>query len=146
MVHALEEIHRLLRPEGVLTDIHPFPESPIVEVRKDGNVLFAAPKRETDSEDVLEADEALTQVVERRLYAVERGAEFEFLTYGSSVAEYLQFRDLTNAYDERPKEEEVAEYEAKAFARADEMMHATGEGAEIAFHEKARISRLKPIR
>ena len=44
MVHALEEIQRLLRPGGSLIDIHPFPEVPLIEVYQGGRVLFAEPQ------------------------------------------------------------------------------------------------------
>src|SRR5919204_397683 len=43
MVHALEEIHRLLRPAGTLIEIHPAIGSPFVEVRSGGNVAFSEP-------------------------------------------------------------------------------------------------------
>jgi hypothetical protein len=50
MVHALEEIHRLLRPNGTLIDIRPYAEPTIVEVISGDQTLFAEPKREHDHE------------------------------------------------------------------------------------------------
>ena len=41
MVHALTEIHRMLVPTGCLIDIHPFAEPYLIEVQKDGKVIFA---------------------------------------------------------------------------------------------------------
>ena len=43
MVHALEEIHRLLRPDGRLIEIHPALEEPYVMVKSDGYVAFVEP-------------------------------------------------------------------------------------------------------
>ena len=67
MVHALEEIHRLLRPNGILIDIHPFPQAPEVKVIQGDEVIFAEPKRDIqdEDEDVKQADRALAEVVER---------------------------------------------------------------------------------
>ena len=40
MVHALEEIHRLLRRSGTLIEIHPALEVPFVEVRSTRELSF----------------------------------------------------------------------------------------------------------
>jgi SAM-dependent methyltransferase len=54
MVHALEEIRRLLKPDGILVNLLPVPEGSFIEVHYDGRILFAERKRETCSEDVAE--------------------------------------------------------------------------------------------
>jgi len=43
MVHALEEIQRLLRPDGSLIDIHPVLEAPLIEAYQGDRVLLAEP-------------------------------------------------------------------------------------------------------
>ena len=55
MVHALEEIHRLLKPDGMLINIHPVPEGYFIKVIQGDRTLFAERKRETCSEDVIHA-------------------------------------------------------------------------------------------
>ena len=146
MVHALEEIHRLLRPDGTLVDIRPYAEPSIVEVIVDDKTLFAEPKRETDNEGVLESDRAMDEILERKLFAVERGRDFEFFSYGSSAAEIREFWDRYNDYDPEPKEEDKQAFEDKVYARAEEIRKESGKDAEVAIHERVRIARLKPVR
>ncbi|MBI2973615.1 MAG: hypothetical protein HYY39_07510 [Armatimonadetes bacterium] len=146
MVHALEEIHRLLRPDGSLIDIHPVLEAPLIEAYQGANVLFAEPSPDYSGEDYRQAEHALAQIVQRRLFVIDRKGEFDFLTYGSSVAELRDFLAKANAYDQRPKDEAVAAREAELYTRVEESMQTAGEGAEVAYHERARIARLKPMR
>lgn len=148
MVHALEEIQRLLRPGGSLIDIHPVPEAWLIKVYQGSTVLFAEPWRDHDDydEDLRQAEDALADIVRRRLFVIERKGEFDFLTYGSSVAELRDFMAKANAYDDRPKDEVVAAREAELAARVEEIMQAAGVGAEVADHVRGRIVRLRPMR
>jgi len=41
MVHALEITHSLLKPGGLLIDIHPTSQPPRVEIHRDGEILLA---------------------------------------------------------------------------------------------------------
>lgn len=145
MVHALEEIHRLLRPDGSLIDIHPVLEAPLIEVYEGAKVLFAEPSPDYSVEDYRQAEHALAMIVQRRLFFVERSGEFDFLTYGSSAAELRDFMAKANAYDDTPKDEAVAAREVELYARVEEIMQAS-EGVEVAYHERARIARLNPVR
>ncbi len=146
MVHALEEIRRLLKPGGMLIDIHPVPEGVIIKALQGGKILFAERKRETCDEDVLHAEKAIAQVVERDLFAVDRRAEFDFLTYASSVRELRAYWNEQDAYKESPKDEATVAREEDLYAQVEEIMLASGAGAEVAFHEKARIARLRPVK
>jgi hypothetical protein len=146
MVHALEEIHRLLRPAGSLIDIHPVLEAPLIEVYQGPQVVFAEPSPDYFGEDYRQAEHALAQVVSRGLFVIERSGEFDFLTYGSSVAELRDFMAKANAYDDSPKDESAVAAEEELYARVDELMQASGEQAEVVYHERARIARLKPVR
>jgi hypothetical protein len=148
MVHALEEIHHLLRPGGRLIDIHPVLEVPLIKVFQGGRVLFAEPDPDFDNykEEVRQAEDALAQIVQRRLFVIERSGEFDSLKYGSSVAELRDSTAKAGAYDDSPPDEAVVAREAELYARVEEIMQAAGEGAEVAIHEKGRIARLKPMR
>lgn len=145
MVHALEEIHRLLRPDGTLVDIHPFPEPSLVKVIQGDRILFAEPKRESNHESVQHADRAVAEVLARKLFVAERNHEFDFFSYGPSVSELRDFWDRYNAFNESPKEQALLEYEDEVFARAEETLRGSGEEAEAAIHDRARIVRLKPV-
>jgi SAM-dependent methyltransferase len=91
MVHALEEIHRLLRPDGILIDIHPAREAPLVEVHADGRIVATETYPRAHGDDIVQAEEALAEIVRRGIFAEEAVRGFEFMTYGSSVAELRSF-------------------------------------------------------
>ncbi len=146
MVHALEEIRRLLSPDGFLIDIHGFPEPTFIKVFQGGKLLFSEPKRLSDSEDILRADEAVAEVVERSLYVIERSIEFDFLSYCSSVGEYRAYWDEIEPYEVDSRDEEDLAREAMLSAQVDEIMRAAGAGVELVFDERTRIARLKPVR
>ncbi|NIS82919.1 MAG: hypothetical protein GTO14_22580 [Anaerolineales bacterium] len=145
MVHALEEIRRLLKPGGMLIDIHPVPEGYFIKALQGDRILFAERKRETCCEDVLYAEDALAEVVERDLFAVERRAEFDFLTYASSVCELRDYWEELNAFEADTKDEAVIAREEELYAQVEEIMQAAGAGVEVAIHERVRIARLRPV-
>ena len=97
MVHTLEETQRLLKRGGVMINILPVPEGYFIEVHHDGRILFAERKRETLSEDVLQAEAAIKQVLDRGLFVFDQRDEFEFRTYGSSVSEIRAYWEEQNA-------------------------------------------------
>jgi hypothetical protein len=143
MVHALDGIKRLLRPDGSLIDIHPVLEAPLVEVHKDGVVTFAEPSPSYDyEEDLRHAEDALARTLERGEFVRDRGREFDFTTYGSSVSELRDFMAVAGAYDDRPQDETVVTRKAELYARIGEVMGASGERSEVALHEKGRMARL----
>jgi len=144
MVHALEEIRRLLKPDGVLIDI--LPQDSFIKAFQGGRILFAELRRETCSEDVLHAEEALAQSVEQDLFVVDRSAEFDFLRYASSVRELSAYWQELYAYDDSPRDEAVVAREKYLFAQVEEIMQASGAGAEAAILERVRIARLRPVR
>jgi hypothetical protein len=146
MVHALEAIHRLLRPDGTLVDIRPHAEPSILKVVSGDQTLFAEPKREGDHEGVLDSDRAMDEILDRKMFEVERGRDFEFISYGSTAPELREFWDRYNDYEPTPKEQEQLTFEDKAYAKAEEIRKDSGDDAEVAIHERVRIARLKPVR
>jgi SAM-dependent methyltransferase len=144
MVHALEEIRRLLKPDGVLIDIHGDPEGEFIEAHQGGRRLFSERIRETCSENGLRTEEALAQAVERELFIIDRREEFDFLTYASSVPELRAYWEELEAY--WPEDEVIAAREEYLYAQVEEIMQASGAGTEVATYERARITRLRPVR
>ncbi len=144
MVHALDEIHRLLRSDGTLVDIRPYAEPSIVEVISGDQTLFAEPKREHDHEGVVASDRAMDEILARKAFSVERAQEFEFFSYGSSAAEIREFWDRYNDFDPEPKENDQLAFEDKVYARAEQVRKEFGEDAEISVHERVRMARLRP--
>ena len=143
MVHALEEIRRLLKPDGSLIDIHPFPEAPMIEIQQGGKIVFGEPVPAHGYEDKRQAENALAQVVQCRLFVVEGSAAFDFLIYGSSVAELRDFL-VEQSCDSDETARKWAVERAELAQQVEEAMQASGEGAEVAYHERVCITHLKP--
>ena len=146
MVHALEETRRLIKLVGVMVNILPVPEGYSIEVHHDGRILFAERKRDTLSEDVLQAEAAIKQVLDRGLFVIDQKDEFDFLTYGSSVSEVRAYWEEQNAYEEEPKAQDILVREEYLYAQVEEILEELGEGAEVAFRERVRIERLRPLK
>lgn len=144
MVHALEEIHRLLRPDGVLIDIHPAREAPLVEVHADGGIVVTETYPRAHGDDVVQAEEALAEIVRRGVFVEAAVRAFEFMTYGSSVAELRAFFEEAGAYDTSPIDDQVAARRDAMYAHMEEVRRRTGRRARISFREPTRMSRLVP--
>jgi hypothetical protein len=147
MVHALDEIHRLLKPTGALIDIHPVAVSSPIEIHQGGKINLAGNLLVRQwCIDYQQADNALTEITQRGLFAVERESTFDSLTHYSSVAEMRT--DLKESIDKfardaRSAGEAVPDAERLA-ARAEEMMQTVVGEAELIVRERVHISRLRP--
>lgn len=142
MVHALEEIHRLLAPDGRLLDIHPFAEPPLVEIHQAGRITFSEPAPDYPVADVQNAEKALAHVVRKGLFAVEREGAFHFRTYASSVAELTDFLAGQGGWTE----EKATERERAMATHVEQRLAAAGEGAEVALHERVQMTLLRAER
>jgi SAM-dependent methyltransferase len=145
MVPALEEAHRLLGPSGTLIDIHPVSGMAQVEVHRAGQVIFAEPASASPEEGVLRADEALADVAARGLFGSERHMEFDFRVYGSSVDGLLDFLAEADAHSNQACEEACDAFESELFGRVDRIMAGKAGAAVVAYYERARITRLRPV-
>ena len=144
MVHALEEIRRLLKPDGYLIDIHPIREAPFIRVYQKQNMLFEESDPGYDADEGLRhTEDALREVVRRCLYLIEGKDEFEAVLYASTVAEMREYWAKYGAFDDEPKDEAIVARQNEVYAQADEIMR-SNEGVEISYHERARITRLRP--
>lgn len=146
MVHALEEIHRLLSPGGLLVDIHPVPEMTLIRVYDHGEVLFEERLVDTGDEDIIQAERALAEVVDRGLFVVGRSNEFDFQTYASSSGELQNYLEMMNAFANTPRDEAAALREQELAARADKVLRKSGVGAEVAYYEKGKITQMSPVK
>jgi SAM-dependent methyltransferase len=145
MVPALEEVHRLLGSSGTLIDIHPVPGTARVEVHCAGQVIFAEPASASPDEGVLYADEALAHAAARGLFVLERQMESDFRVYGSSGEELGDFLAEADAHSTQACEEACDAFQSELFARVDRIMAGKAGAAEVAYHERGRITRLRPV-
>jgi hypothetical protein len=147
MVHALEEIHRLLKPTGALIDIHPVAESSRIEIHQGGKTDLAGYLSVRQwCIDYQQADNALTEITQRGLFAIEREGAFDSLTHYATVEEMrtaLKEAISKFARDAQSVDEAVPHAEALV-ARAEELMRAAVNGAELVLREPTHISRLRP--
>jgi hypothetical protein len=94
MVHALEQIHALLEPGGVLIDIHPTGEPVAFLLPHNGREEFIGYMQESDDYiEYRQADEAITAVVENGFFELWKSEEFEFRTYADAFEELKSFLD-----------------------------------------------------
>jgi SAM-dependent methyltransferase len=146
MVHALEEIRRLVRADGCLVDIHPVRDAPVVDVRAADDVVFSEPSTDYDYDDDLKhAERALTTAVQRGLFALDGSHEFEFRTIAGSVGELRDFFATYSAYEEDPVDDDVQARADEFYGRVDDVMRSSGRDARVVYRERARMSRLNPI-
>ena len=148
MVHALEEIHRLVKPTGILIDIHPVAEASPTKIRQGEKIeLVGNLSVQQWCSDYQQADEALAEIKQRGLFTVEREGMFNSLTYYDSAAEMrTDWKEAIDKFarDAQSIDESVPHAEAMA-ARAEAMMKTAASGAELIVGERVHISRLKPL-
>lgn len=134
-MHALEIVHNLLKPGGVLVDIHPNGDPPPIEVNVGGDVMLAGYLDETDDfEEYFKADEALAEVTARGLFLLEREGLFTFMTHASTITELADF--LKAEWTDSVVHEETIE-------RAKKLMGELGGGKEVVLRESVRIARFR---
>jgi hypothetical protein len=144
MVHALEQIRRLLRRSGTLIEIHPALEVPFVEVRSNGESSFREDDAGFDYEDDLRsAEEAVATVVGRGVFVLHARHRFELRTHASSVRELRDHFAVVGAYDPDEKEDALVRQQDEVYARAHEVLDRSP-GAELVYVEPATMSRLIP--
>ena len=147
MVHALEEIHRLLRPAGTLIEIHPsVGEPPFVEVWSDGRRSFSEEDPGFDyADDLRHAEAAVKTVTDRGVFALRGRRRFELRTHANSVQQLRDHWAVYGAYDPEEKEETLARRQDEMYVRANEVLEHSP-GAELVYVEPATMSRLTPDR
>ena len=134
-MHALRRIHRSLRPEGVLLDLHPQPEHAGVEVWQGGRIeRLGNVGQEEDIRDILEARDRLDLVEEEGWYVTERRRFFDLLSHFGSTEDWLE-------YQEREGYTGVVTEELLASANR---LLANGKG-EFVVREPIRASQLKRL-
>ena len=147
MVHALEEIRRLLKPTGALIDIHPVAGSSPIEIHQGAKIdLVGDLLVQQWCNDSQQAESALAEMAQRGLFVVEREAAFDSLTHYASAAELRT--DLKEDIDKFARDAqsagEAAPHAEALSARAEELMQAAVSGAELIVREHAHISRWRP--
>ncbi len=140
MVHALEQIHRLLVPSGILIDISSTPATPLYEVRRDGAITYSEPEPGFCGDRYLKAQKAMENVIGRGLFAREDSRCIQFEIVADTAPELLAFQYDFYAFAVTP---ETAEEDRPFAARLEEARRIAGTGARVAAHEVGLVSRLR---
>lgn len=137
MVHALEQIHFLLKPDGILIDIHPLAEPPPIDVRLGEKVQTVGWVREVDDYcEYVAADEALQTAVFRNLYSWQNQGTFTFTTYADTI---LDLRDhLAETWTDAIIDDNVIRY-------TQDLMQNPESDKEVILREVIKIARFKAI-
>ncbi len=146
MVHALEQIHRLLKPAGILIEIHPAADAPpFVEVRSNKELLFSELDPAFDyEEDLRHAEAAVESVLDRSLFELEDRRRFELRTHASSVKEMRDHWALVGSYDPEEPEEPLLRRRDEMYARAAATLASASGVPKLVYVEPAQMSRLVP--
>jgi hypothetical protein len=92
MVHALETVHSLIKPGGMLLDIHPGTNKAWVEANVNGKEYFLDTLEETDDYiEYKQAGDALAQVISQGLFSVDEKGRFPFIIHAGTMEELREF-------------------------------------------------------
>lgn len=135
MVHALKITRSLLKPDGVLIDIHPSGTPAQVEAHVGGEIQVAGTIEEAGNfEEYFEASAALKEVTGRGLFGLEREEQFTFLIHAPTIQALADF--IEAEWSDATLSEETIE-------RAGGLMGEPGEGKEIVLREIIHIARFR---
>jgi hypothetical protein len=137
MVHALEQIHALLVPAGLLIDIHPNGE-PVAFILSlnERNEFIGYMQESDDYIEYRQADEAIAAVLDNGLFGLGTSEEFEFRTYADA------FEELNGFLDENWSDAVIPD---EVFASAKRLEREYGK-RKVFLREKAKIALLKANR
>lgn len=144
-MHALGESHRLLKPAGILVDIHPLPDPPVLAVFRDEKRIFLEEAPSQGADAYRQADRAIADAVRSHLFALEESTVVDFLTHAPSAATLDSHLTTASEFDKAPGDPEVEVRWADLFSRADKAAGAAIEGVDVVLLEKARITSLRPL-
>jgi hypothetical protein len=135
MVHALEKIQQLLKPAGILLDIHPTNEMAAIAVRLQEQLIPAGWLNESDDYVEYEwADEALQLVVGSGQFVLERVGTFEFVWHADAL------NDLRTYLAEEWQDAIIDDVTAM---RIEELLKLPVHDKEILVSEAIRIARYR---
>jgi hypothetical protein len=135
MVHALEKIQQLLKPDGILLDIHPTNEMAALAVRLREQLIPAGWVNESDDYVEYEwADEALQQMIDLEHFKLERAGTFEFVWHADSMTALRAY--LAEEWQDAIIDDVTA-------MRSEELLRLPVHDKEILVSEAIRIARYR---
>ncbi len=137
MVHALETIHELLGPDGILLDIHPTNEPATIVVRLAEQLIPAGWVHESDDYVEYEwADEALQHVVGDERFALAQAGTFQFVWHADSMSELRAY--LAEEWEDAIVDDMTA-------VRIEELLKLPVRDKEILLSDTVRVARYRRL-
>ena len=94
MVHALNEIRRVLTSGGYLIDLRPFIAKPPVEIISGDKIIPAGFVDDShDFPDYLAANDAVEYMTANGLFSIEQSDTIEIYTYWDTITEFKTYMD-----------------------------------------------------
>ena len=94
MVHALNEVRRVLTSGGYLIDLRPFIAKPPIEIISGNKIIPAGFVDDSqDIPDYLAANDAVEYMTANGLFSHEQSATFELYTYWDTITEFKTYMD-----------------------------------------------------
>jgi hypothetical protein len=135
MVHALETVHSLIKPGGLLLDIHPGTNKAWVEAKVNGKEYILDTLEETDDYiEYKQAGDALAQAISQGIISVEENGKFPFIIHAATIEELRDF--LTDSWKDAVLNESVD-------AKAREYYTSSVESYEVLVREEILITRYR---
>ena len=137
VVDALRNVHRSLRPDGLLLDVHPQPQPSLIEVLTGTHTADLGQLEYSPSfiRTMSNADEALASLDRDGTFRNEREEEFLLRHHFESLAEWQDYMAKEAQYY-LPPDATVIETIGQELATA---------GAELVLREWVRASRFRPL-
>lgn len=131
MVHALKEIWRVLKPDGILLDLRPLHYNVTIDlVYEDDSELIHVYGDEWRMANDKAADDAIATVKQENLFKFEDNAPFEYVKYYDSCQEMLDYDAQRNPPIYHPddviQQLKIADTRPGVILRTGTGMHLTG--------------------
>ena len=139
MVHALREIHRTLKPNGILIDLRPVEDNWTVEVQASSGLKVAGRLNDTSAgiADDAAAFAAMRDVEGRGWYVREQEQEFAFFYYWDTPSEMKEWID--DEWDEFVKMDE------EVYAQSRSLWASANADARVRVRVKMLITRWRRV-
>lgn len=136
MVHALEEIHRTLKPGALLLDLRPYHPYRPLELVDPRSVRELGRMEEGDGSLDAASDAALGEVFQRRLFALESVGSFYRCSYWDTAEELREYVEENFETTRLPR---------RLAREARRALRSTGKGARLRLQAYIVVNRLRRI-